>query len=127
MESKALASVIDLAGNSGIYLQDLFKFRVTQECLSIFNVNGTFRKVQKSKLVQCFNIDKVDCPNVYIALIDMGMVLRQAIPNGDYRAKLDGSPYMWSDYANKCVKIVLECHRFSKKIVCVNDPYEYKG
>ena len=118
MESKALASVINLVGNSGIHLEEVFKFQITQECLSIFNVNGTFRKVQKSKLVQCLNLDNVNWPNSYIALIDMGMVLRQAIPSSDDRAKLDGSPYTWGDYANRCVNKVLERHRFAKKIVC---------
>ena len=107
MKSKALAAVINLVGNSGIHLEELFKFRITQECLSIFNVNGTFRKVQKSKLVQCLNLDNVNWPNSYIALIP--------IPSSDDRAKLDGSPYTWGDYANRCVNKVLERHRFAKK------------
>ena len=47
MESKALASVINLASESGMKLEELFMHRVTEECLPIFNVNGTFRKVQK--------------------------------------------------------------------------------
>ena len=47
MESKALASVINLVSNSGMELKRLLEYRVTQECLSIFNVNGMFRKVQK--------------------------------------------------------------------------------
>ena len=41
--------------------------------------------------MQCLNLDNVNWPNSYIALIDMGMVLRQAIPSSDDRAKLDGS------------------------------------
>ena len=51
MESKALASVINLFSKSGMELERLLKYRVTQECLSIFNVNGMFRKAQKSKLM----------------------------------------------------------------------------
>ena len=53
MEHKALASVVGLIEHSGaLKLEDVLQHQVTSECLSIFNVNGTIRKAQKSKLQQ---------------------------------------------------------------------------
>ena len=48
--------------------------RVTEECLPIFNVNGTMRKGQKSKLAQKFNFIELDFRDRYIALVDMGFI-----------------------------------------------------
>ena len=50
MENKAMTSVISLAEADG-EMFDLFEildYRVTDECLSIFNVNGRMIKTQKS-------------------------------------------------------------------------------
>ena len=52
MESRALASVVNLVEVSGLLLPELMKHRVSEECLTLFNANGTFRKTQKSKLLQ---------------------------------------------------------------------------
>ena len=88
-------------------------------------VKVVFRKVQKSKLLQCLTFNDTSCPNSYIALVDMGMILRQAIPNAEERSKMDGTQYKWADYTKKCVEIVLNRHRFAESIFCVNDPYSY--
>ena len=51
MERKALVSVLGLVETSGaLKLEEVLQHCVTAECLSIFNVNGTIRKAQKSKL-----------------------------------------------------------------------------
>ena len=60
--------------NPGVKLEEMFRYRLTQECLSIFNANGTFRKVQKSKLTQSFIFHDFSWPNSYIGLINMGMI-----------------------------------------------------
>ena len=53
MENRALASVVNLVDVSGLLsLPELMKHRVSEECLTLFNANGTFRKTQKSKLLQ---------------------------------------------------------------------------
>ena len=111
MESKALPSVINLVSNSGIGLERLLEYRVTQECLSIFNVYGMSRKVQKSKLMASFTLHDIGWPHDYIALIDMGMILRLATPTSDQRAKVNGTPYTWEAYAKHCVDIVMSLQR----------------
>ena len=53
MESRALAAVVNLVDISGLLsLSEVLKYRLAEECLALFNVNGTFRKTQKSKLLQ---------------------------------------------------------------------------
>ena len=45
MESRALASVVNLVDVSGLLsLHELMKHRISEECLTLFNANGTFRK-----------------------------------------------------------------------------------
>ena len=44
--------------------------------------------VQKSKLIQKFSFQPVDLQEPYIALIDMGKIIRR-------------NPYKWSDYVQK--------------------------
>jgi hypothetical protein len=57
----AMAVVMSLAEKDGLVdLPTILQHRVTHECLSIFNVNGTYRKVQKSKLVEKFSLQSVD-------------------------------------------------------------------
>ncbi len=47
-ESRALAAVVNLVDISGLLsLSEVMKHRLTEECLTLFNVNGTFRKTQK--------------------------------------------------------------------------------
>jgi len=66
MESKAMASALVLVENSGtLKLEDVLTHRVTGECLSIFNVNGSMRKVQKSKLQEKLAITPITEPDVY--------------------------------------------------------------
>ncbi len=46
-----MAAVISLAetDTETFNLVDVMDYRITDECLSIYNVNGTMRKTQKSK------------------------------------------------------------------------------
>jgi hypothetical protein len=84
MEGTAMAAVISLAEKGGLVdLPTILQHRVTHECLSIFNVNGTYRKAQKSKLVEKFSLQSVNIPSPYTALIDMGMIWRMATPTAE--------------------------------------------
>ncbi len=75
MECKALASVIGQVETSGaLKLEDILQHRITSECLSIFNVNGTMRKTQKSKLLQKLTINVIPEPAVYSSIIGMGLI-----------------------------------------------------
>ena len=124
MENKALASVVNLVDVSGlISLTDLMKYRITEECLILFNVNGSFRKTQKSKLLQKLVQEPIAVPS-YTALVDMGMVWRLASPTMDDREKPDGSYYTWGDYTKKIVSMLLARHEDATTIICINDPYD---
>jgi len=125
IESTALASVVNLVDVSGLLsLTKLMKHRISEECLTLFNVNGTFRKTQKSKLVQKLTLQPFNV-NSYIALVDMGMIWHLATPTAEERAKGDGSSYTWGDYINKIVSLILARHVNATNIICINDPYDY--
>ena len=47
MENKAMAEIITLAqrlGDGLVLLSEVMEYRVTEECLPIFNINGTLMK-----------------------------------------------------------------------------------
>ena len=64
-------------------LADVFEYRITMECLPIFNPNGSFRKCQKLKLLRCMEITGNNIDDHYVTILDMGMFIRKAIPNQD--------------------------------------------
>ena len=91
MERKALACVVGLIEHSGaLKLEDVLQHRVTSECLSVFNVNGTIRKAQKSKLQQTLTLTVIPEPEVYTSIIDMGLIWRLTTPSIEDREKGDG-------------------------------------
>ena len=125
MESKAMSSVLELVEKSGaLKLEDVLQHRVTRECLSIFNANGTIRKVQKSKLLDKFNMSSIPEPSLYTAIVDMGFIWHLAAPNIEEREKCYGTMYTWKDYADKVVESVLKRHKYAERIICLNDPYD---
>ena len=125
MEQTALKAVIDLVEVSKlVHLPELFEHRVVEECVAIFNSNGTYRKTQKSKLIQKLHLQSIDLQESYTVLIDMGMVWRMATPSAEDRQKQDATPYKWSDYAHKVSSIILARHANAHRIFCVNDPYD---
>ena len=63
METKVIASVLALVEKSGaLKIEDVLQHRLIIECLSIFNANGTMRKVQKSKLQEKHTMTAVEEP-----------------------------------------------------------------
>ena len=75
MEQSALKAVIDLVEVSQLVnLPELLEHRIVEECVALFNSNGTYRKTQKSKLIQKLSLQSVDLQEPYTALIDMGMI-----------------------------------------------------
>ena len=124
MERQALACVVNLAEESGgVHLEDILQYRVTEECLSLFNSNGTMRKTQKSKLLRTMSLVPVPAPRIYIAIVDMGLLWRLAIPSIEDREKPDGSIYTWFDYGEKMLSLLMARHRKACQIICVNDQY----
>jgi hypothetical protein len=98
MERSDMAAVINLVQVNGkVQLQDIMENRVTEECLSIFNVNGSFRKVQnKSKMLEKLSMQTITKPTPYTALVDMGLIWHIASTNTEDREKDDGLKYTWT-------------------------------
>lgn len=94
MKKSGLAALLDLANGSGIIkLETALEGRVTEECLSMYNVDGSMRKTCKSKLLHLFNKDPVpEKPRNLISLVDMGLIWRLATPTPEDReaTKRDG-------------------------------------
>ena len=100
-----LIMIVNLVEESNVInFRELMEYRITSECLSVFNVNGSMRKNQKSKLMQCFDLNPTT-ENVesYVAIIDMGFVWRLATPNKEDRdiSQRSGTEYSWGDYTKK--------------------------
>ena len=122
MENKAMASIIALteAHEEKFNLVDVMDFRVTDECLPIFNVNGTMRKTQKSKLVQKLQMETLKVNN-YIVIVDMGFLWHLASPTAEDREKTDNSRFTWRDYTSKPFSLVMARHRQASAVIMVND------
>ena len=60
-------------------LSEILQYQIMEQSLSVFNGNGTFQKIQKSKLIQKLDLVPVD-PRVYVAIVDMGMIWRMPNP-----------------------------------------------
>ena len=89
MENKAMSEVIVLCSEKNVSLVSVMEYRVTEECLSLFNTNGTMVKVQKSKLIEqlCFTPLPYDKLTNFISLIDMGFIWRLSTPSSEDREK----------------------------------------
>jgi len=72
MGRTALKAVINLVEVSQhVDLPKLLEDRVVEECMTLFNSNGTYTETQKSKLIQkqC-----VDIQEPYVAVVDVDMI-----------------------------------------------------
>ncbi|KAG1702407.1 Retrotransposable element SLACS protein [Nymphon striatum] len=125
MESAGLAAVIELAeGTGALTLEEIMENRVTEECLSIFNVDGSLRHTAKSKLFEHLNLQPTaDKPAIYSSLIDMSMLFRLATPADREKKKQDGSDYKWQDYIDKICFMVHSRHPDAEQTYAINDPY----
>ena len=112
MENKAMAEVISLVEKCDVKLNlvQIMEYHIIEECLSLFNTNGTMVKVQKSKLVEKLNLIPFQTVDSYIALIDMGFRWGLAIPSPEDREKDDETHFTWLDYANKLFSLVMARH-----------------
>ena len=56
-ENEGLPTVLPLAEEMGVFsLEEVLEHRVTEECLSLFEVNGSMRKTTKCKIVDHSNM-----------------------------------------------------------------------
>ena len=99
MESNGLVAIFNLAEkNKLIDLATILQNRVTEECLSVYNVDGSMRKTKKSKLLEKFLLTPVlEVPREYASLIDMGYIWRLATPTPEDKESIhrDGLDYTW--------------------------------
>ena len=94
MEQLSLFTVVEFVQTSGSFeLEDVLQHRITKECLSIYNVNETLRKSQKSKLIQHLTLDNKPEPTDYAAIVDMGHIWRLATPTSEDKEKEDNTTY----------------------------------
>ena len=128
MEKAGLAALIDLAEGSGmVQLESVLENRLTEECLSLYHVDGSMRKTAKSKLLEMYNLELVaEKPRGHVSLVDMGLIWRLATPTAEDREskKRDGSEYHWSDYLDKICAIIFSRHADSCLIILINDKYD---
>jgi len=119
MENKAMSQVIALAENSKspFDLVQVMENRVTDECLAIFNVNGTMRKGQKSKLTEKLKFVELPIHDPYIALIDMGYLWRLATPSSEDRDPQNETVFTWGNYADKIFSMVRARHAGAHTVV----------
>ena len=125
MEKQGISDVVELLESAGTFeLEDILQYRVTEENMALFNVNGSMRKCQKSKLMQNLTLNDKAEPNDYTALVDMGLIWRLATPSTEDREKQDGTVYTWGDYRTKVVTLVTARHQKATRIIPVNDSYK---
>ena len=121
-----MSRVISEYSGTDVTLIDILENWVTDECLAVFNTNGTMVKTQKSKLLQSFvfaPLDFTDLQN-YTAVVDMGFFWRLCMPTGEDREKGDETKYTWADHANKIFFTIMNQHLNAKMVIFVNDPYD---
>lgn len=128
MEKKGIAALLEISeGTDSMVLETLFESRITDECLSLFNVDGSMRKTAKSKLLDFFDLKTVSQPSSeYIALVDMGLLFRLATPTPEDREikRRNGIGYKWDDYLGKISSILEARHSHANFVVLVNDRYD---
>ena len=75
MGRTVLKAVINLVEISQcVDLPQLLEHRVVEECMALFNFNGTYKKTQKSKLIQKFSLQYVDPQEPYVAVDDVDVI-----------------------------------------------------
>ena len=109
MENKAMAEVISLVEKCDVKLNlvQIMEYRTTEECLSLFNTNGTMVKVQKSKLAEKLNLIPFQTVDSYIALIDKVFIWRPTTPSPEDIEKDAETHFTWLDYENKLFSLVM--------------------
>ena len=125
MENKAMISIINLAQEARINLDYLMNYRLTDYPLSLFNANGSMRKVVKSKLLERFEL--IEAPPDLVrgshVIVDMGYIWRHGTPSIEDRQKIDRSTFTWRDYAVKLLHMIINRHHNAEEFYLINDRY----
>ena len=72
-----MSRVISEYCGTDVTLVDILENRVSDECLVVFNTNGTMIKTQKSKLLQSFEFASLGFTDLqnYTVVVDIGFFL----------------------------------------------------
>ena len=83
MENYGMSNIVSKVCGVNITLLDILQYRVTTECLSTFNTNGTMIKTQKSKLLQSLTFKWLDGSQThsYAVMVNMGFMWRMCFPS----------------------------------------------
>ena len=120
-----MCKVVSLCCQREVSLICIMEHRVTEECLTLFNMNGSLVKTQKSKMKECLSFESLPYEklNSYIVLVDMGFIWRLCTPAKEDR-EMDDQSYSWEHYAIKLYDTIISRQRNAKKFILVNDPYD---
>ena len=88
----------------------------------LIQLQRTYKKKQKSKLIQKLSLQCVDLQEPYVALVHLDMIWKMATPTAEDRQTQDDTPYKWSDYMHKVSSIIHARHGDADCTICVNDP-----
>ena len=101
MESAAKIGILDMVEKEyPDIMPEILQHRISEECLAVFNPNGSIRKCQKSKLVDVFQL--IDFNEKYsTAIFDMSYYWRLAMPTSEEYDKGKEKQFTWNDYAHK--------------------------
>ena len=80
---------------------------VTKESASLYNAEGTYRKSAKSQLFKKMQINSKVIEDEYIAIVDMGMMWRLAMPAMDEKSADTDEKYKWRDYGHNVANTIL--------------------
>ena len=127
MERSGLVALLEFADETGeVNLESVLNYRITQESLSMFYVDGTMHKASKCPLLGFFKLDTLDRePDEYISIVDIGLIWIKVAPTSEYRKtkKGDFNDYKWKDYLDKICDILQSRHSRASKIIYVNNRY----
>ena len=56
MENRAMVKIISLVETAAVDLEEMMRYRLTEICLPLFNINGQMRKAVKSILINSFEM-----------------------------------------------------------------------
>ena len=71
-----MINLVQAAQKSALDLQSVMEYRLTEVPLSLFHLNGTMKKAQKSKLLDCFSFNVPHEVGNHVYIIDMGLLWR---------------------------------------------------
>ena len=123
MENKALMALVNVAQKSALDMTEVMKHRLTDICLPLFNIDRSIRKAMKSKLLECFQFN-MENTRSNIAIIDMGLIWRTAMPSKSKREAPGGTRLTWRWYAENMLNLILNRHPDAKEIHLINDRYD---